>query len=222
MYKYYQKKKQYSKSKLLIPYIHDGASYKMITSSSIPASASGNEYNINMWVYVSDYDYRKTEDKCILFKGDIGSHEQLMSSDKTATINKKSNPSIWLLKEKNTLRVLTGLDTQYDTVKQCDSKCSSGDVDVCDIEHFPLQQWVNINVSLRNNVLDIFLNGLLKKSCIMSGAPIVSDGDLFIGKAGQTKETGFNGYLSQLEYTNKSLSYEEIVSRYSKGPSSSV
>ena len=42
-------------------------------------------------------------------------------------------------------------------------------MEVCDIENFPLQTWVCLNLSLRNNVLDIFMNGHLVKSCIMKG-----------------------------------------------------
>ena len=32
---------------------------KQITKSSLPTSLSGNEYNINVRVYVNDYNYRK-------------------------------------------------------------------------------------------------------------------------------------------------------------------
>ena len=68
LYKYFKNKKVFSKSKLLIPYIHDAQIDKSFPNSSIPKSASGNEYNINMWMYVNDYNYRHDVDKCILIK----------------------------------------------------------------------------------------------------------------------------------------------------------
>jgi len=225
VYKYVYKKKAFYNSKLIIPYIHDGTIDKMITNSSIPASVSGNEYNINVWIYVSDYGYRKDEDKCVLFKGTVGSNSRLGDASIENKNNHSSNPSIWLLKHKNTLRILTGLDTDYST-SNCENQnqiCNTNmDIDKCDIEHFPLQTWVNLNVSLRSNVLDIFMNGALVKSCILKGAPTVNSGDLFISKAGESSKTGFNGYLSRLEYTNKALGYNEIVDRYKKGPTTNI
>ena len=83
----------------------------------------------------------------------------LESSDHT--INKDANPSVWLLKHKNTLRVVTGLDTTYggsDCGPQT-QQCTGIDMDYCDVDNFPLQTWVCLNISQRNNVLDIFSNG---------------------------------------------------------------
>ena len=56
----------------------------------------------------------------------------------------------------------------------------------------------------------------------MGGAPTISEGGIYINHPGEDKKSGFNGYISRLEYTNKALSYEEIVSRYNKGPSPSI
>ena len=230
LYKYFTNKKVFSKSKLLIPYIHDASIDKLFTNSSIPSSVSGNEYNINMWLYVNDYNYRHDYDKCIIFKGSrasIGSSDKLDGLDDDK--NRSGNPSIWLKGGENTLVVLTGLDTLVTKDKcasESDSECNSETmVDSCEVKNFPLQRWVNVNVSLRNNVLDIFMDGSLKKSCILKGFPTTNAGDLHVFKpgSGDDKEgPGFNGYISKLEYTNKALSTDEIMKRYSKGPTVKV
>jgi hypothetical protein len=229
LYRYFKNRKVFSKSKLLIPYIHDAQIDKLFSNSSIPKSASGNEYNINMWIYVNDYNYRHDNDKCILIKIDskhLNNSEQIPGIDDTSVIN-NGNPSIWLRKNENTLVVATGLDTLLDT-----NDCSSGktrcngnggkDNDKCEIKNFPLQRWVNVNVSLRNNVLDIFMDGSLKKSCILTGSPTANAGDVHVLKTGTDQETGFNGYLSKLEFTNKALSTDQIMKRYKKGPTVKV
>ena len=201
-------------SKTFIPIIHDASIDKRINYGSIPESSQGNEYNINMWVYVNDYVYRKDEDKCILYKGDvIGA---LNNGEVENNVNTKCNPSIWLLKNVNTLRVLIGLETKYGA-QDCNATSpvcgETVDAETCDIKNFPLQTWVNINISLRSNVLDIFLNGNLYKSCILEGFPIINKGDLYICKDG-----GYNGYLSKLVYSNKALSTKEIMNKYKNGP----
>jgi len=222
LYQYFNNKKETQKSKLLIPYIHDAQLDKMFTSGSIPATVSGNEYNINMWLYINDYQYRNEEDKCIIFKGPISSIQSV--NDIENVINNESNPSVWFKKHVNTLVVLTGLDTNFST--ECDKiqECGKGGIanDKCEIEDFPIQRWVNLNISLRNNVLDIFMDGSLVKSCILSGSPTTNNGDLFVGKKGNDSMTGFNGYISKLEYTNKALSVDDINKRYKNGPTVNI
>lgn len=229
LYRYFKNRKVFSKSKLLIPYIHDAQIDKLFSNSSIPRSASGNEYNINMWIYVNDYKYRHDKDKCILIKIDskyLSNSEQIPGIDDISSVINNCNPSIWLRGNENSLVVVTGLDTKLNSSdcsidKQCKGNGGKGN-DKCEIKNFPLQRWVNVNVSLRNNVLDIFMDGSLKKSCILTGSPTANAGDVHVLKTGIDQETGFNGYLSKLEYTNKALSTDQIMKRYKKGPTVKV
>ena len=159
-----------------------------------------------MWLYINTYSYRINEDKCILFKGDSSPIINNMD-DK---VNEHSNPSIWLRKDTNTLVVQVGLDTILGN--------GSDKIDSCEFKNFPLQKWVNLNVSMRNNVLDIFIDGTLVKSCILKGSPTINSGGLHVFNQGPNGSYGFNGYISRLEYTNKALDSDAIMDRYKKGP----
>jgi len=90
---------------------------------------------------------------------------------------------------------------------------ASGNFDTCDIKNIPLQRWLNINMSIYNNLIDISINGKLEKSCILKGFPIINKGNLHIGNEG-----GFNGFLSNVNFTNKALSMDEINNIYLNGP----
>ena len=85
--------------------------------------------------------------------------------------------------------------------------------DHCDIEYFPLQKWVSVNIAITNNVLDIFIDGKLKKSCVLSGSPAVNSRDLLV-----CPEGGFNGFISNLKASNKALPVKDIYKLYKKGP----
>jgi hypothetical protein len=215
-----QTKKSDTVTKQFIPYIHDASILKRISNGSIPTSSSGNEYNINFWVYVNDYGVRRNEDKCILYKGETptGLLNDASLDSTGANPNVECNPSVWLLKDVNKLRVVVGLD------KKASGNCASGstqqacqsgelDADMCEIEYFPLQKWVAVNITMRNNVVDIFFDGTLKKSCVLTGAPIVSKGDLLVCPDG-----GFNGYVSNMKYSNKALAADKIFNMYKSGP----
>ena len=86
--------------------------------------------------------------------------------------------------------------------------------DHCDIEYFPLQRWVSVNIAITNNVLDISIDGKLKKSCVLSGSPSVNNRDLLV-----CPEGGFNGFIANLKASNKALPVKEILKLYKKGPS---
>ena len=234
LYNYFSKNKKLGiKEKRLISYIHDASMEKRFNYGSLPISAQGNEYNLNLWIYINDYQSIKELDKdiCILYKGDgdgTGDFTDSNVENDDINIHKNGNPGIWLLKEVNTLRINVGLDTNYNTNENCATTQASGcqnksgiEAYNCDIKHFPLQKWVNLNVSLRNNSLDVFLNGELHKSCILPGSPVMNNGNLYICKnsnVGNTIHGGFNGYISNFVYTNKALSANSIYSTYKKGP----
>lgn len=214
IYRYMKsKRKVYVVTKNYIPYIHDAFIEKVIPYGSLPASSEGNEYNINVWLYINEYENMQQYPKPIIY---IGNPDNLTNDDPTN--HSSSNPSIWLRKGENTLRVVVGLDTEYGKGCSLTKQCSSKKADNCDVEHVPLQRWINVNISLRNSVLDIFIDGQLHKSCILSGAPTLNKGDLHICKGDSTSAGGFNGYISKLRYSNKALSSTAIKDFYEEGP----
>ena len=52
----------------------------------------------------------------------------------------------------------------------------------------------------------------------MKGSPTTNTGDLYISKKGSSGMTGFNGYISKLEFANKALSPSDVMKRYKAGP----
>lgn len=198
-------------TKDVIPYIHSGKMNKKIPSGRLPAAANSNEYNYNFWIYINDYSYRYNYDKCVLVKG--------LEYDLAG-----ASPGVWLLKKNNTLRVSiglqnedqTGVDALAEDNSGCDVEKSCGkNTSTCDVENFPIERWVNVNIALQNNVVDIYLNGNFEKSCVLNGYPKVNTGDLHVCKDG-----GFDGVVSRLRVSNKYLPHKRIVSFYKQGPGS--
>ena len=87
-------------------------------------------------------------------------------------------------------------------------------INVCEVKDIPLQRWVNINLSLNNKVMDIFMDGKLSKTCIINGYPKPNIGSMDI-----TPNGGFNGFISSVRFSNSSLSLNEIGKFYKNGPS---
>ena len=110
-------------------------------------------------------------------------------------------PGIWLQQKKNALRVY------MNTFKNIGEHA--------DVGNLPLNKWFNVTVAVRQRFLDIFINGNLAKRHTLSSIPKQNFGDLYINAF-----RGFGGYLSNIRYYDYYVTYSEIDSALSSGPSS--
>ena len=83
-----------------------------------------------------------------------------------------------------------------------------------DIENIPIKRWIHMVISLNHKYLDIYINGRLKKRHEFTSTPKQNYGDLWLNLFG-----GFEGYLCRMQYFRKALSYQEVESITSQGPS---
>ena len=176
-----------------LPFIHDAKIAKRVNQGAIPSSSQGNEYNLNFWVYINDYTYRYNDDKVIL--------------------NRNNNPNVMLSSNTNSLKVLINVEDNLNDIDGEEEDVSSL-INVCEVKDIHLQRWVNINLSLNNKVMDIFMDGKLSKTCIINGYPKPNIGSMDI-----TPNGGFNGFISSVRFSNSSLSLNEIAKLYKNGPS---
>jgi len=175
-----------------LPFIHDAKIAKRVNQGAIPSSSQGNEYNLNFWVYINDYTYRYNDDKVIL--------------------NRNNNPNVMFSSNTNSLKVLINVEDNLNDIDGEEDDSSL--INVCEVKDIPLQRWVNINLSLNNKVMDIFMDGKLSKTCIINGYPKPNIGSMDI-----TPNGGFNGFISSVRFSNSALSLNEIGGFYKKGPS---
>jgi hypothetical protein len=210
---------------VIIPYIHDAKIEKNISDVSVPAS--GSSVNYNMWLYISDYNYRSNEDKCVFYKGRPSG--PLVKADVNPNnVNIfQGMPGVWLLAKQNTMRVSFALETvlnQPPGRPECSNSLGNSDgrdvrcfntmkVDSIDIENIPLQRWCSVNITIHDNVVDVWMDGYLTKSKVLKGFPLVNTDILHICPNG-----GFNGFLSKFSITNTPLSSKEIKGIYNQGP----
>ncbi len=186
-----------------------------IPANKIPSSSLGNEYSLNMWLYITDYNYKYDEPKYVLMKGSTNKEENDPHYYST-------NPGIYLDDKKNDLIINIELqsgtrlnDNGLDVMAPSATSENEGSplYANCIIENIPLQRWVCLNLSLYNNIMDVYIDGKLYKSCIFNGFPKPNNEPMFFGFDG-----GFDGFVSRITWANKNLSPEEIYARYERGP----
>lgn len=156
------------------------------TPVSVPNPIVGLEFTYTCWIYVADWSYKFGEWKNILVKGKSDSSHGIC-------------PGLWLYPNTNSLhaRVSTTADPN----------------EGCDIQNIPLKKWVHVCYVLNNRSVDMYINGMLERSCVLKGIPQLNNADLHVCQDG-----GFYGQISRLQYLARAVSPSEVKKFYQEGP----
>jgi hypothetical protein len=77
----------------------------------------------------------------------------------------------------------------------------------------PLQKWVNVVISVYNQILDIYIDGNLSSSCVLKGFPAISTEDVNI-----TPDGGFAGKIARVSFMNTAMTVGQAKKLYYSGP----
>lgn len=86
-----------------------------------------------------------------------------------------------------------------------------------DIVNIPLKKWFHIAIRIQNNIIDIYINGIISERQKLNEVPKQNYDDVHIGCNG-----GFNGQLSNLTYYDYALGIFEINNIILRGPNTTV
>jgi hypothetical protein len=86
-------------------------------------------------------------------------------------------------------------------------------VGTCVVKMIPLQKWVNVIVSVYNQVVDIYIDGQLSSSCVLKRFPALNTSDVQI-----TPDGGFSGMISRVKFTNTAMTIQQAKTIYYDGP----
>lgn len=167
---------------------------------SLPQVTQGMNQSFSTWIYVKDWNYKFGQYKNILWKGNP------MNSSSTSTSPTISNthcPSLWLYPLTNSLKVVT-------------STTGPGGVESCDIQNIPLMTWVHIVYVLNNRSVDIYINGMLERSCALTGIPIITNDPVYITTG--SPQAGFYGKIGKTVYYTYPLLPNQVADLYQQGP----
>jgi hypothetical protein len=121
--------------------------------------------------------------------GDIG----------VATVN--NAPGVYLKNNAGSPTLRVYMDTVSDNNKYVD------------ISNVPLKKWFHVAVRIKNNIMDIYINGSVAQRYEFTEVPKQNYNDVLVGK-----NDGFKGSLSNLLYYDRALNVYEINNIILAGP----
>jgi hypothetical protein len=84
----------------------------------------------------------------------------------------------------------------------------------CDIPELPLQRWVNISIAVNGKTVDVYIDGKLSRSCVLSAPFRVDEGY----NATVLEYGGFGGQIANTIMYDTALNPEEVYKNYMAGP----
>lgn len=174
--------------------LHNAKISKNIASTTLAGSSGTSDYAYSIWLYINDWDHRYGVKKTILRR---------KSSDNLV------GPHIYLGQNANDLHV------EISTSSGSDSNVESNTEEPCKLHNIPIQKWCHIVVTTNNKTVDIYLDGKLVKTCVLSGVPTMSK--IKNSPIEITPEGGFSGFISNLKYSSRTLNPREVMELYKQG-----
>ena len=152
-----------------------------------------SDFAYSFWIYVEGWDSDKNKF--------IVQHDVKDCPDKER--------EIYLGKSTNELVVK--IPIKGDAPNNCAS------VPSISISNIPLQRWVHVVVTVHNRTLDVYMNGKMVKSNLMTHVPHENEGgsdNITICNAQST----YKGKFSRFSYHEKALNPRDVREIYAKGP----
>jgi len=153
-------------------------------------SIEGSEFSVSLWLYIKDWDHNFGKYKHVFH---LGSNREIG----TGSFALKLHPTL------NKLLVSTNVYPEdirdLNKIKK----------DVLEV-NIPLQKWVNVSVSVLDRVMDVYLNGELVISKLLSGVirlPIKTN-------AYFVKYGGFNGQIGRARVSNMAATPSNVKAGY--------
>lgn len=154
----------------------------------------GIEFSWAVWLNITDLDTSSTQFHHIFHKG------ELMMNPDTGLNAPNNAPGLYIAPSTNTLMVL------MNTYKVINEEIT--------IPNMPMSKWVHVVIRImKNNALDVYINGALAKRHILSSLPKQNYGNVYVCANG-----GFTGNLSNLQYFQHALEPAEILALVNSGP----
>ena len=165
----------------------------------IPAMSGQNSanYTLSTWIYINDWNVNYGTEKNIITSKDLKTSIKLDSYD-------------------NNLKIVynTHSGTGTDSVKTTPN--------VIIVNNINIQKWVNITACFSDNTVDVYINGKLVTSSVVTGTPYMTPVNPGYTIGSMSTMPGFSGSISNVKYYATFLTPQDAWDIYNAGFSSDM
>jgi hypothetical protein len=200
----------YIVNKNILTTLADASVQQTISASSLASSNTPGNSNFaySIWFYINNWNTRYGHPKVIFGR----MLETTSAPDpETGISGKYPSPLVILGAISNDIDVTL---TLYSSGVTSSASVANKYVEhTCRVSNIPIQQWVNLTMSVYGRTLDMYINGKLVRTCVLPGtAAVETNNDLYVTPLG-----GFEGSTTKLAYYPYPLNPEQAWNIYEKG-----
>jgi hypothetical protein len=173
------------------------------TLAPTTSAGSASNFTYSIWFFIDDWNYRYGEPKVVFGRMTTGQAD------------KEPCPAVTLGPIQNNINVsLAVYSSPTDTQP---NETTNYIIENFSLANVPIQRWCNLLLSAYGRTLDLYLDGKLVRTCVLSGvAKIDSTAPVYI-----TPNGGFSGWTSNFQYWSNSTDPQQAWNIYSAGYGSS-
>lgn len=202
----------------------------VVVKGNVPAIYTGGDFTLSFWIYVDDWNYKAADDKFLFaispatlgpmsrsplvgvltaMKNNMRISAATVGASHTGS-STATGPDI--TRESN-LQNLLAHKTSFEMFQS--TVAGDSDPNACNVNEIPLQRWVCVTIVSSGRVLDVYIDGKLQRSCVLSNVVHVPRGQLKLrlGESG-----GFGGRYSSVQMWSQQLTPDVIYGIYQMGP----
>ena len=172
-----------------------GETTKTLSADKLSGNPGSSDFTYNTWIYIKDWNYKLTEEKVILSRGEIDDDSMSISLAPSANdLNIK-------------MKVIGGTEKYK-----------------CVVKNIPLQRWTHLLITNNNRALDTYIDGKLVKTCLLDALPVINGLESLnvCPPNTATGEPGFKGFVAKVRYYSRTLNPREAYELYKEGYSGSL
>lgn len=164
---------------------------------TIDGMNKGLEFTYSVWMNITSLEYPTGKKLRPIFYKSM-KKEIVDNTEVSAHADADFAPGVFLT-ESNTLLIMMRTGEGIKSVK---------------VENVPLKKWFHLCIIVRQESMDIYVNGQMVQSKRFPTPPLQNDGDLYINTHG-----GFDGIIADLKFYAYGISYDRINKLLQDGPS---
>lgn len=191
--------------------LQDPTLSKSITLQKSNNRENGMEFTWSLWLYINTLPNSNNQQSMVkynhIFNKGNSSFYGINNLNYSGIANVQNGPGLYLNSSKNSLRLV------YDCVNSNNNQINNDILNFVDIDNIPIQKWVHVVIRLKNNILDIYINGVITSRTKLTSVFKQNFSDIFIGY-----NNGFSGNLSNLRYYDRAVEIFEINDILNAGP----
>ena len=194
-----------------------------LDATKVPTLHTGGDFTVSMWLYIDDWNYKASNNKLVFSIGipqPTGASVNVLNGVLMANQNNllitasqlpNARPSDSHLPDLSVEKNLQDLIQNRTSVTMFQDKNDT----LCNMVEISLQRWVCVTVVVNGNTMDTYVNGKLRRTCVLPTAVYMPAGDLTL-RTGQ-----FGGRYSLIQMWNQQLTPDVVYGIYQAGPTQS-